>query len=126
MRHTLRSLLLVASISSLALAAGGCNKGSLNPGGGNGDGGDPSTLACTTPSDCTRTEIDHEIHSAADCVCLYGCPFAIVNVETANRRMAQYLAVCTPNRLNCGVDDCAIPPPVTCFNNVCSLTPAYQ
>ena len=86
MRLTLRSLtlraLFILSSISFALAGAGC-KGGLGPGGGN-DGGEPSTLACTTSSDCTRTEIDHEIHSAADCVCLYGCPFAIVNVETAN------------------------------------------
>jgi hypothetical protein len=126
MRLTLRSLtlraLFILSSISFALAGAGC-KGGLGPGGGN-DGGEPSTLACTTSSDCTRTEIDHEIHSAADCVCLYGCPFAIVNVETANRRMAQYQALCALNRLNCGVDDCVAPAPVICSNEqVCS--PGY-
>jgi hypothetical protein len=119
MRHTIQSLLILAS-ASLALADAGCSKSALTPGGGGGnDGGDPSTLACQSATDCTRTEIDHEISSAADCICLYGCPWWIVNVETANRRMAQYAAHCTPNPLNCGVDDCAVPPPVACVSQMC-------
>jgi hypothetical protein len=116
MRHLLRSLIVVLSLSvSFALAGGACNKGSLSSdGGGGNDSGEPSTLACNATSDCTRTEIDHEITSSADCVCLYGCPFLAVNVETANRRMAQWMLLCKSNQLNCGVDDCAVPSPVTC------------
>jgi len=102
---------------TFAIAGAGCSKSTLTPGGG--DGGDPSTLACLSAADCTRTEIDHEISSSADCICLYGCPWWIVNVETAKRRTAQYTAFCTPNPLNCGVDDCALPPPVACVSEMC-------
>jgi len=116
MRCALRSLLIFVS-ATLALT-GGCSKSTLTPGGGS-DGGDPSTLACLSTADCTRTEIDHEINSSADCVCLYGCPWTIVNVETANRRMSQYTAHCVPDPLHCGVDDCALPPPIACISQMC-------
>jgi len=117
MRHTIQSLLAVVFVAFLVVGAG-CSKGALTPFLGN-DGGEPSTLACTSAADCTHTEIDHEITSSADCICLYGCPWTIVNVATANRRMAQYQALCVPNRLNCGVDDCALPPPVACISQMC-------
>jgi len=123
MTRSFRSLLAVAAIS-LALAGGGCGKGELSPGGGANDGGEPSTAACTIDTDCTRTEIDHEIHSSADCICLFGCPWTIVNVETANRRMAQYQALCTPGRnaqgQPCAVDDCALPPALACVSQICA------
>jgi hypothetical protein len=125
MKDALRLLIAAFSAAfsiSFALATGGCSKGALTPGSGS-DGGEPSALACASAADCTHTEIDHEITAAADCICLYGCPFAIVNVVTADRRMSQYAAHCTPNPMNCGVDDCALPPPVACINQQCAPLP---
>lgn len=125
MRHTLQLLLVLAS-ASLALASAGCSRGQLSGGdaGGN-DGGEPSTLACSAATDCTRSEIDHEIHSAADCVCLLGCPFTIMNVETANRRVAQYQALCTPGKnaqgQPCPVDDCVQPASLACIGGRCAV-----
>jgi hypothetical protein len=123
MGRVLRPLLVLACFSFVPQSAG-CSKGELSPGGDAGnDAGEPSTLACSVASDCTRTEIDHEIHSSADCICLYGCPWTIVNVATANRRMAEYQALCTPGRnaqgQPCGIDDCALPPPLACVSESC-------
>src|SRR5262245_12181053 len=97
MRQSFGSLVVMVA-ASLAFAGSGCSKGELSHGDAGNDGGEPSTLACTVATDCTRTEIDHEIISSADCICLLGCPYNIVNLETANRRMAQYNALCTPGR----------------------------
>lgn len=115
MGHVSRSLLL-AVLPFLVLAGSGC-KG--EPAGN--DAGPP--LMCSVASDCTRSEIDHEIRSSADCICLVGCPFVIMNVTTANRRMAQYQARCTPGRdaqgQPCPIDDCVLPPPLDCVGELC-------
>lgn len=122
MRNALRALLLL-SLATLALAGLGCGGSLARPDGAASDGGDPSTLACTAATDCTRTEIDHEIRTSTDCPCLFGCPFIIVNVQTANRRMAQYNALCTPHvdghGMTCGIDDCIQPAPLACSNQMC-------
>lgn len=108
---------------SIAIAGSGCQGSLAHADAAASDGGDPSTLACTAASDCTRTEIDHEILTAADCPCLFGCPFIIVNAETANRRMAQYSLRCTPHvdgqGHTCGIDDCIQPAPLACIEQVC-------
>jgi hypothetical protein len=122
MTFSLRSFLIFASLS-IAIAGSGCKGSLVHADAAANDGGDPSTLACTAASDCTRTEIDHEIISPRDCPCLYGCPFVIVNVQTANRRMAQYNALCTPQvdgqGHTCGIDDCIVPAPLACIEQVC-------
>ena len=85
------------------------------------DAGPPN--ACATASDCTFGEIDHEILSRADCICLFGCPFIAESKTTAARRMAQYQALCTPGRdatgNPCPIDDCALPPTLMCVNGGC-------
>jgi hypothetical protein len=117
--------LLISTLASLtiAIAGSGCRGSLARADAAANDGGDPSTLACTAAAECTRTEIDHEIITAADCPCLYGCPFSIVNVETANRRMAQYNLRCTPHvdgqGRTCGIDDCTAPAPLACVDQRC-------
>ena len=127
MTSSSRSFLILALASlSIAVAGSGC-QGSLvhTDAAVTSDAADPSTLVCAAASDCTRTEIDHEILTVADCPCLYGCAFQIVNVTTANRRMAAYQARCTPGKDGhgnaCGVDDCIDPPTPACINQVCAI-----
>jgi hypothetical protein len=124
MAFSFRSFLVFTWASlSLAIAVSGCGGSLARADAAASDGGDPSTLACVAATECTRTEIDHEIRTAADCPCLYGCPFTIVNAETANRRAAQYDLLCTP-RVDgqghaCGIDDCIAPSQLACINLVC-------
>jgi len=86
------------------------------------DAGPPN--ACTVASDCTWGEIDHEILSRADCICLLGCPHLEQNTATAARRMAQYQALCTPGRdangNPCPVDDCVYLPALGCVGGFCA------
>jgi hypothetical protein len=128
--RTAPGTLLVAVGLAFAVGGASCSKefAGSDGGGGGSDGATGSTLACTVATDCTRTEIDHEILARADCICLLGCPFNIVNVTTANRRMAQYQMVCTPGQnaqgQPCPIDDCALPPPLACTDQVCVTAPA--
>ena len=82
-----------------------------------------STTSCTQASDCAWGEIGHEILAAADCICLYGCPYLAMNQTTAQRRRAEYDALCNPrisgNGQPCGIDDCAMPPAIECVDGVC-------
>ena len=124
MAFSFRSFLTFTLASlSIAIAGSGCGGSLARADAAANDGGDPSTLACTAATECTRTEIDHEILTAADCPCLYGCPFTIVNAQTASRRMAEYQARCTPGvdgqGRSCGVDDCIAPAQLACINQVC-------
>jgi hypothetical protein len=83
----------------------------------------PVTGICTSSTDCGWTEIDHEILTATDCPCLFGCPSIVTDVMTVMRRKAQYDAFCTPGRdgmgRGCPVDDCAGPPTPVCRAGVC-------
>ncbi len=86
-----------------------------------------SPVSCRTATDCTWGEIEHDILAASDCPCLFGCPFAPMNLATAERRNAQYSALCDPRHDGmgnpCGIDDCAMPPPITCTpEGVCAGT----
>jgi len=124
MAFSFRSFLVFTLVSfSIGLAVSGCGGSLAHADAAANDGGDPSTLACVAATECTRTEIDHEILAVADCPCLYGCPFTIVNVQTANRRAAQYDLRCTPGvdgqGRNCGIDDCIAPAPLACIDQVC-------
>lgn len=89
------------------------------------DAGGPAE--CIVLDDCTWGEIEREILSPVDCPCLYGCPFAAMNRATAARRNAQYTALCDPRRDGmgnpCGIDDCAMPPPIACIGGTCSGPP---
>ena len=80
--------------------------------------------ACVTPSDCQWGEIDHEILSRADCICLIGCPSIPQNRTTVTRRLQQFGALCD-SRVNgqgqpCPVDDCATPPALLCVEGTCT------
>ena len=79
---------------------------------------------CAAPTDCAWGEIDHEISSSSDCVCLFGCPHLPLSKATVDRRTAQYNAVCTPGTDGkgnpCPVDDCAAPPKLDCQAGKCA------
>lgn len=78
---------------------------------------------CSAPTDCAWGEIDHEILSSSDCVCLFGCPFIPLSKATVDRRKTQYAASCTPGEDGqgnpCGIDDCASPPQIDCQAGKC-------
>lgn len=90
------------------------------------DAGGPA--ACSSTADCIWGEIDREIVTARDCPCLYGCPGVALNRTTNTRRTAAYTTLCDPRRDGmgnpCGIDDCAMPPPIMCTGGVCSGPPA--
>jgi hypothetical protein len=94
-------------------------------GGGGGSGG--TTIigydTCAVATDCGWGEIDHEIVTSSDCICLFGCPFIPLNVDTVNRRTQQYNSLCTPGIDGqgnpCAVDDCAGPGPAACNAGHC-------
>jgi hypothetical protein len=99
--------------------------GTTLAGGAAGVGGTTGDFkSCSVPADCTWTEIDVEILQAADCMCLYGCPYVFVNRTTAERRQAQWDAQCTLSHdgqgHNCGIDDCMLPPEGQCLAGVCT------
>ena len=79
--------------------------------------------ACANADDCTWGEIDHEILSRSDCVCLFGCPSLPQSKTTATRRVQQHQALCDPNKDKngnpCPVDDCITPPPLMCVQGTC-------
>lgn len=85
-----------------------------------------SPTACSSDSDCALGEINHEIRSKADCVCLYGCPYLALSKDTIARRQSQYNALCDPNIDGngnpCGVDDCAVPPNPLCVAGECTFS----
>jgi hypothetical protein len=74
-------------------------------------------------SDCGYGEFAHDILSPSDCPCSFGCPFLPLLETTIQRRQAQYDALCNPRHDGqgnpCGVDDCVVPPPVTCRDGAC-------
>jgi hypothetical protein len=85
---------------------------------------DASTFkACSVDSECGVGEIDHEISSRADCLCLYGCPFVVLSKATIARRQSQYNALCVPGKgptgQSCGIDDCVVPPTPACVAGEC-------
>jgi hypothetical protein len=110
-------------------AATGGRTGSGGQGGGTGfDAGQPtvdagSTTSCSVQSDCAWGEINHEILTAADCPCLYGCPYVLLNQTTVARRSLQYSALCSPGHDGqgrpCGIDDCIMPPTLLCIQGEC-------
>jgi hypothetical protein len=110
-------------------ATGGSSSagGSTATGGTTALGGSGSTgedRSCTQELDCTWTEISVEILKPADCMCLYGCPYVVVNKTTADRRAQQYAANCTSTHNGkgelCGIDDCMMPPSLFCLDGTCT------
>jgi hypothetical protein len=93
----------------------------VTSGGSSGSGGPYDT--CSAPTDCAWGEINHEILSSSDCLCLFGCPSLPLSKTTFDRRNAQYKSLCTPGKdgkgNQCPVDDCAGPPEIACKNGKC-------
>ncbi|HTV17158.1 MAG TPA: hypothetical protein VMG12_00765 [Polyangiaceae bacterium] len=79
---------------------------------------------CVVDADCGFGEIDHEIYRAADCPCVYGCPYVPLSTATIARRQSQYDSTCNPQRDGegqlCGIDDCAAPPEPACIAGKCT------
>jgi len=102
--------------------AGGADAGGAGTGGTAVDAG--SEVACTADSECGWGEIDHEILTPKDCICLFGCPFIPLNVRTVERRLEQHAALCNPQfdgmGQPCPIDDCAMPPPARCAVGSCT------
>jgi hypothetical protein len=108
-----------AAIALLMLACKSENGGSADAGLQVG----PPYNACKVDSDCAWGEIEHEIRSRKDCVCLYGCPYIPLSKQTAQRRAARYAEFCSSredgNGDPCGIDDCAQPGAVVCNQGAC-------
>jgi hypothetical protein len=83
----------------------------------------PPYNTCTVDSDCAWGEIEHEIRSKKDCVCLYGCPYIPLSKQTVERRAAQHAQFCSArvdgNGDPCGIDDCSEPGALVCNQGVC-------
>jgi hypothetical protein len=79
--------------------------------------------SCKVDSDCAWGEIKHEILKKLDCVCLYGCPYLPLAKSAVSRRAQQHSDLCDPrsdgNGDPCGIDDCALPPPIVCEDGTC-------
>ena len=131
----------LALLGALGIVACGGNVEKQGNGGGGGATGTSTTTsttttvpgpydACTTATDCGWTEIDHEIVTAADCPCLYGCPYIPLAKESVDRRAAQYQALCTPgvdgHGTACGIDDCALPGMLACQTGHCTAAAPGQ
>ncbi len=105
--------------SSAAVGGAAAVGGSAGTGGTVGD-----YAACNQDSDCAWTEISIEILKPSDCMCLYGCPYVPVNMQTAQRRAQQYSANCDARHdgkgVLCGIDDCMLPPALFCLDGTCS------
>jgi hypothetical protein len=111
--------------------AGGADAGGAGTGGTGGTGGTAvdagSEVACMGDDDCGWGEIDHEILTPADCICLFGCPFIPLNTQTVERRLEQHAALCNPrvdgSGQPCPIDDCAMPSPAVCAAGSCAGEP---
>lgn len=79
--------------------------------------------ACAEATDCAWGEIDHEITTSSECVCLLGCPSQALSKVTVDRRSQQYKLLCTPGKdgkgNTCPIDDCAAPPKLDCQAGKC-------
>jgi hypothetical protein len=130
-RGWLVSVLTVAAFG----ACGGSTSSTPGSGGTGGspeagvDAGEEASVAtpddeCVGSDDCTWGEIGHDILAASDCPCLFGCPGLPQNKTVETRRMEQYRALCDPHMDGqgnlCGVDDCIVPPPLTCVGGKCT------
>jgi hypothetical protein len=127
------ALLLVACGGIVTVPGGssGSSTGSSSSGGSSSssgafsDAGVPGPYdTCSVAGDCGWGEIDHEILSPSDCICLFGCPYIPLSKVTVDRRTAQYNMFCTPGKDGqgnpCPVDDCAGPGPIACKAGHCA------
>jgi hypothetical protein len=113
------------TIGGASAGGSGAVGGAAAVGGSAGTGGTTGDYAaCNQDSDCAWTEISIEILKPSDCMCLYGCPYVAVNVQTAQRRAQQYSANCDSRHDGkgalCGIDDCMLPPALFCLNGTCA------
>jgi hypothetical protein len=122
--RAMRHFLPIFAICSVAWLTGGCggDTGRLKNGTA-ADAGAVDATSCTVATDCGWGEIDHEILSRSDCICLLGCPSLPLNKKTVERRLTQYQKLCDPEHdaegNPCGIDDCVAPPEPTCVDSTC-------
>lgn len=88
----------------------------------------PARDSCEVDSDCGWGEINREILTSDDCMCLYGCPYLPLPKATVQRRAEQHEKLCDP-RVDgagepCGIDDCAAPPAIVCSAGKCMAAQA--
>lgn len=119
-------------LTAIALFACGTSVNTGNGGNGSTGGGSGTGApydACATDADCAWGEIDHEIITSSDCICLFGCPYIPLSKATVERRQMQYQTLCTPGQDGqgnpCPIDDCAGPPQIQCQAGHCAavMTP---
>lgn len=106
-------------------SAGAPGMGGMENAGESGMGGtEAGATACNDAADCAWGEINREILEMADCPCLLGCPYLPMNVETLERRLAQYTDLCDPSVNGagnpCPIDDCVQPPELECLAGECT------
>ena len=110
-----------APIGGSEAGSGGC----IGFCGAGGTGGDSAQSGCVQDSDCGIGEIDHEILSKRDCMCLFGCAYLPQTTAVIARRAAQYQSLCNPgvdgSGSPCPVDECIPPPQVVCINHACAI-----
>ncbi|MEO8901679.1 MAG: hypothetical protein ABI488_07780 [Polyangiaceae bacterium] len=101
-------------------AAGAAGTGTA----GSGSAGAPMTDTCKVDADCAWGEVSKELLKAGDCPCLYGCGYLPQTITTRERRAAQYVNLCNPQKdgqgNSCGIDDCAPPGSLMCVDGTCS------
>jgi hypothetical protein len=122
-RFPRRGAIAIAAVVCIA-----CGANVVVDGGGTGSGGHPGVPgpydACAASTDCAWGEIDHEILTPSDCICLFGCPTLPLSQTTVARRNAQYAQLCTPDKDGkgnpCPIDDCAGPGPIACKAGHCA------
>jgi hypothetical protein len=126
MRIGLAAAALACSLGCGTATDLGAGDAGAATGGATGTGG--ATQACTRAADCTWTEIDVEIRSTRDCMCLFGCPSIVVNQATATRRQQQFEAFCSYGEDGqgnpCPIDECVIPPALECRAGQCAVAGA--
>lgn len=113
-----------SSGTSGATSSSSGGSGTTSSSGSTADGSTTvNATGCTLPADCAWGEIDHEILTKDDCICLFGCPHLPLNKQTVDRRLAQHKALCDPRKNAkgdpCPVDDCAPLKDIDCRDGVC-------
>jgi hypothetical protein len=116
-----------AGTGGVTVIGGSAGTAGLGPAGG-AAGAAGSDSSCAADADCAWGEIDHEITTRADCICLFGCPGLIQNKTTVARRQAHYAALCDPSTDGqgrpCPIDDCMMPPALACVKGQCAVASA--
>jgi hypothetical protein len=77
---------------------------------------------CAADADCTMTQFNRPVSSAADCYCAF-CPNAALTVTQAEANVTAYQRYCRDYRTRCPVPRCIVPPTPRCTNHVCVAVP---